>query len=117
KDLFIAVGGHSQAAGMSIAKENLAEIKAFLNREMEENFTGIIGKRSLTIDQTINLEQMTEQLVADVQKFAPFGMSNEKPLFHLEARPVQVRKLGQDQRHLKLQFKHDNQFVEAIGFR
>src|SRR5699024_1435627 len=117
KDLFMAVGGHSQAAGMSIAKEKHAEMKCFLNREMEENFTGIIGKRALTIDQTITLEQMTEQLVADVQKFAPFGMNNEKPLFHLKARPVQVRKLGQDQRHLKLQFKNGDQFVEAIGFR
>lgn len=117
KDLFSNFGGHSQAAGMSFPRENLAEIASFLNEQMKVHFTGTIGKRELTIDHTITIEQMTEELVYDIAKFAPFGMDNEKPLFHLEATPTDIRRLGQEQGHLKLQFRKSDGFVEAIGFR
>lgn len=117
KDLFTNFGGHSQAAGMSLPKENLRSITDFLNEQMNTNYSGIIGERELVIDHTITIDQMTEELVYDLRKFAPFGMENEKPLFLLEATPTQVRRLGQDQKHLKLQFRREHGFVEAIGFQ
>lgn len=116
RHLFTNFGGHSQAAGMSLPKENKAEIRAFLNEQMRTNYSGMIGRRELVVHHSITVEQMTEELVAEIAKFAPFGMDNERPLFHLEAVPTQVRKLGQEGRHLKLQFKQADRFVEGIGF-
>lgn len=117
KELFTNFGGHSQAAGMTFPKENLESIKKALNLAMERDFTGEIGRASLRIHHTLTVEQMTEELVHEVDQLAPFGIGNERPLFHLKAVPADVRRLGQENRHLKLQFKHSNGFVEAIGFQ
>lgn len=116
-ELFTSFGGHSQAAGMSLQAENLNDIKAFLNEEMKTNFDGTIGEQTLAIDHTVTVEEMTEELIKDIQQFAPFGMENEKPLFYLEAIPSDIRQIGQDNRHLKLQFRLEDRFVEAIGFQ
>lgn len=117
KHMFTSFGGHSQAAGMTFPKDNLEKITANLIEQMEKNFTGTIGLPELTIDQTIHLDDMTEQLVYEIMSFAPFGIDNEKPLFHVAAKPTQVRQLGQDKQHLKLQFHHGDRIVEAIGFQ
>lgn len=116
KDLFTSFGGHSQAAGMTIPKENLSQIQSFLCRRMEEQYAHLIGNPILTIDQKISLDHMTIELVEQLVQFAPFGVGNEEPLFLLEATPTQIRQIGEDQRHLKLQFMNKNGIVEAIGF-
>lgn len=116
KHLFANFGGHSQAAGMTIAKENLGDIKTFLQNRIKERYMHLIGKPVLTIDHKISLADMIVDNVNELMQFAPFGLENEEPLFLLEAIPTQIRQIGQDNRHLKLQFSHNNGIVEAIGF-
>jgi single-stranded-DNA-specific exonuclease len=116
KHLFANFGGHSQAAGMTIAKENLGDIKTFLQNRIKERYMHLIGKPVLTIDHKISLADMIVDNVNELMQFAPFGLENEEPLFLLEAIPTQIRQIGQDNRHLKLQFSHSNGIVEAIGF-
>src|SRR5699024_10858275 len=65
----------------------------------------------------ITLEQMTEGLVDQLSDFAPFGIGNEEPIFLVHDKPTQIRQIGQQQNHLKLQFKTDHQIVDAIGFQ
>lgn len=116
KELFSNFGGHSQAAGMSLPLEHLTELTVSLNKTMEAIFEGRIGEQQLFIEHAITLEQMTETFIDQIEQFAPFGMENEQPLFHLEAVPTQIRRIGKDDRHLKLQFRNGDQIVEAIGF-
>lgn len=117
RSLFTKFGGHSQAAGMSFPKENFSDIHAFLEERMETNFSGVIGKKEIEIDIALSLEEINETLVHEIEQLAPFGVENERPTFYLEGIPSQVRQIGQDQRHLKLQFQQGNQRIEAIGFQ
>lgn len=116
KDLFTSFGGHSQAAGMSLSKENLEALKQFLNKRVEEKYHHLLGKPVLKVDHPISLKHMTTEFVHRLASFKPFGVGNEQPLVLLEATPQQIRRIGADGQHLKLQFYQHGEMVEAIGF-
>ncbi|MBO1003419.1 single-stranded-DNA-specific exonuclease RecJ [Pseudogracilibacillus auburnensis] len=116
-DLFTNFGGHSQAAGMTFPLEHLEQIKTILNEKIFEQLSPDDFKQEIQISQSIAITQMTEELVQQINMFAPFGMKNEEPVFHLKKIPTQLRQIGQDKNHLKLQFKQKDIVVDAIGFR
>lgn len=115
-DLFTKFGGHSQAAGMTFPFANLEEIKAQLNEKVfaqvaEEDF-----KKEIQVSASLSPNQITEELVQQIAMFAPFGMQNEEPVFHLKAIPNQVRQIGQENKHLKMQFMDQDKQMDALGF-
>src|SRR5699024_10065598 len=48
---------------------------------------------------------------------APFGMGNKEPVFHFKGIPSQMRQLGQNKQHLKLQFREEKNAFDVIGFQ
>lgn len=115
--LFTSFGGHSQAAGLTFPFENLTEIKASLNEQIRTQLSKDEMKQEIVITKEVTLEEMTEKLVDQMNDFAPFGMGNREPVFLLKATPTQIRQIGQEQNHLKLQFKAKGHLIDAIGFR
>lgn len=115
--LFTSFGGHSQAAGLTFPFENLTEIKASLNEQIRTQLSKDEMKQEIVITKEVTLEEMTEKLVDQMNDFAPFGMGNREPVFLLKATPTQIRQIGQEQNHLKLQFKAKSHLIDAIGFR
>src|SRR5690625_2537031 len=115
--LFTNFGGHSQAAGMTFPFENLSDIKTAFNEQIREQLTSEELRQEIMINQEITMDKMTEGLVGQINDFAPFGMGNKEPVFLLHATPSQIRQIGQQQNHLKLQFKDDHHLIDAIGFR
>lgn len=116
KHLFTSFGGHSQAAGLSFTAENFDDIKAHFMRACEEQLRADDFKPEIVVSQQLQVGQISEKLVKNVNMLAPFGFGNEEPLFLIEAIPTQVRQIGQNNAHLKLQFYHDENMIEAIGF-
>src|SRR5699024_12316398 len=43
-------------------------------------------------------------------------MDNPKPLFHLKAKPREIKQIGHLKNHLKFQFTDEKSMVEGIGF-
>lgn len=115
RHLFTAFGGHSQAAGMTFPYDNLEEIKTILNQQIFNQLTEEDFNQVIDISSTITMELMTEELVQKISSFAPFGMGNEEPNFHFRRKPDQIRLIGQDNKHLKLQYSGTSR-IEAIGF-
>src|SRR5699024_3946694 len=62
------------------------------------------------------VSEVNEQLVNTINKLAPFGMANPKPVFHIKETPFDVRQLGSLKNHLKIQFQSENARLEGIGF-
>src|SRR5699024_12125515 len=87
------------------------------NSQIRSRLTVEQFKQEIRITKEITLEQMTEGLVDQLSDFAPFGIGNEEPIFLVHDKPTQIRQIGQQQNHLKLQFKTDHQIVDAIGFQ
>lgn len=115
--LLTTFGGHSQAAGLSFPIENYNDVKTAFNNQIRSQLTEEQYKQEILITKELTLEQMTERLVDQISDLAPFGMGNEEPKFLLHNIPTQIRQIGQQQNHLKLQFKMGQQIVDAIGFQ
>ncbi len=116
RDLFTQFGGHSQAAGMTFPIENLEIIRTELNRLIKEQLTEEDFKQVIEISQTVSITDITEKVVDEINRLAPFGIGNPKPVFHLKEVPTDLRQIGSLKNHLKLQFKQDDSQIEGIGF-
>src|SRR5699024_9922928 len=114
KDEFIAFGGHSQAAGMTLNMAQLDTIWVFLNEQLKNQCTDDDYVQQLQISYALSPEQITEKLVTTVQQFAPFGMGNEKPLFHVTGFAQSTRTIGQNNNHLKIQLTNNQSFLDCI---
>ncbi len=83
KDYFIAYGWHQQAAGFSIKKEKFGEFKTKIINELnKKDFSK--HKKQIKVDKVIKLEELGFNFLKEVNKYKPFWIGNEKPLFMVE---------------------------------
>lgn len=119
-DLLEQFGGHKYAAGLTIKKENL---EAFTQR-FEEVVSGSISEEMLlpeiTIDLEIEIDQIDFKTYRIIQQMAPFGPSNNRPVFMSKGviDNGRGRLIGQDQTHLKLAITRplQSKVLDGIGF-
>lgn len=117
RDLFMAFGGHKQAAGMTIAVENVPALKQAMLDYISENAIDMSGKSPLELAGSCDLDQLSLETLNALAKLAPFGMGNPKPHFLVENYQVlQSRSMGKENSHLKLKIVQEKQQVEAVYF-
>lgn len=117
KDIFVAFGGHSGAAGMTLPVENLASLSEILSSYIVENQQDQAGKSSLTIDEELDLTTLDLDKVKSFERLAPFGMDHAKPVFYLRDFQVETaRTMGQDNAHLKLRIQKEGVSVDVVAF-
>ena len=70
------------------------------------------------IDAVISLDDIHIENFNTIEKLAPFGMSNPRPVFKLpKIKIVSVKEFGKDKNHLELIFNNTkNRPVKAISF-
>ena len=79
KDLFQKFGGHKMAAGLSLPKEKIGELRKRLNENCtltEKDF-----EPDVHIDIALPLSYVSEGLIQEMELLAPFGTGNPKPVF------------------------------------
>ncbi len=120
-------GGHRLAAGFSVSEDKLEEIKKGLIKRAEKD----LGKEKLMpkleIGVEIELSDLNLSLYQEMEKFAPFGIGNPRPIF--ATRQVEItdaRLVGKEKQHLKLTINHKQSLMlrnkssiikfDAIGF-
>ncbi|MDW7674514.1 MAG: single-stranded-DNA-specific exonuclease C-terminal domain-containing protein, partial [Bacillota bacterium] len=110
-------GGHQQAAGLSILKENIDEFREKIN----EIAAGILSDEDLSplikIDSEISLQEISMNLVNELELLAPFGVGNPRPT--MECTNINITswsKVGKEQNHLKITASQADAFREGIGF-
>ena len=81
KDLLITFGGHSQAAGLSLKKENFGELKKRLYAYASKHLKPEDFEQRLMIDSPALLSDFTKKFVDDLEYLEPFGHQNPEPLF------------------------------------
>ncbi len=116
RSLFTHFGGHAQAAGMTLPIEQIEAVREQLSERAEESLTAEDFYPNLFIDFTVDVDDVTMELLQEMDSLAPFGMGNPKPLFHISAKPDNLKQIGAEKNHLKFQFKKDKSIVDVIGF-
>ncbi len=113
-DLLETHGGHAQAAGFSIRRENL---EAFRDRMIEVAGRDAIAEPDpLQVEAALDLAEVDRDFVGWVERLGPFGPGNPEPLFggqklELAEDPSIV---GAD--HLRLVFRAGRGRMKAIAF-
>ena len=78
-DLFLKFGGHPMAAGFSLERGRIGEMRRRLNENC--TLTGQELTEKVTIDVPMPIDYISERLVEELPLLEPFGKGNEKPLF------------------------------------
>ncbi len=117
RELFIAFGGHKQAAGMTLTVENVPLIKQAMIDFISENQLDMSGKSELRLAASCMLEEISLDSLRALARLAPFGMDNPKPHFLLEDfKVVQSRSMGKENTHLKLKLEQNQRQIDAVYF-
>lgn len=79
QDLFLKFGGHPMAAGFSLEKERIDEMRHRLNENC--TLSAEDQMEHVSIDVPMPIDYISERLVNELSILEPFGKSNEKPIF------------------------------------
>ncbi|UFS70530.1 single-stranded-DNA-specific exonuclease RecJ [Geomonas sp. RF6] len=114
-DHLLRFGGHSHAAGLSIAEEELDRFAL----SFDEAAARVLDEEALTpqtlYDAELSAAAIDEDLPGLLARMKPFGMGNPEPLFLLrEARVVDRRPIRGG--HLKLTLSSGGRRFDAVGF-
>lgn len=116
-ELFVAFGGHSGAAGMTLLVEQLPALKAVLSEALAEQTIDLSQKPSLPVVGQLSLSELSLDTIKSLNKLAPFGMDNRKPVFLLKGIKVtQARTMGQGGAHLKLKVQEGETAYDVVAF-
>jgi single-stranded-DNA-specific exonuclease len=117
-DLLERFGGHSAAAGFSVANESLEALEERLKNIAEEQLTGRDIRPSITLDAVVNFTDLTWQLQEFIERIEPCGEGNPVPQFATaDVKVLGKRKVGKNETHLKLTLEQGGRVFDAIAFR
>ncbi len=119
-DLLETFGGHQQAAGLTLRTERLEEFAERFSQIVRERTAPEDGVPALELDGRVGLSDLTLETMRALERMAPFGPGNARPVYAAERLQVVggIRAVGREGRHLKIEL-HDpasGQSAEAIGF-
>ena len=109
-------GGHSMAIGLSIKKENLLKLQKKMEIITDEsNFQEL--KPTIIIEDTVNIDEVTKEMVQSLSLLEPIGEANKMPIFEFKNMKINSIRSLSDGKHLKLSLKtNKNTYIDAIGF-
>ena len=110
-------GGHAMAAGVTVRKDALAPLRAFLEATLGADVEAARRTNGLFIDGAVSAAGADPELVALLERAGPFGSGNPEPLIALPAHTIAyAEEVGQA--HIRVRLKSaDGAFVGGIAFR
>lgn len=108
-------GGHTHAAGVRLEAANVAGFKEEFNKIVSATLKNIDREDSVLIDAELSSEDVTEDLIEELEMMEPFGEGNPEPVFCMRDMKVAgARIVGE--KHLKLRMTDNMMVLNAIGF-
>ena len=115
--ILLNFGGHPMAAGLSIKEEDIPLLREKLNKLADEWLTDDDLMPIEKIETVCNLNDINIELINQIEKMQPFGIGNPSPKFLIEkAQVLDIRAIGNNNQHLKINLKDQNQLLESIAF-
>jgi len=116
EDDLIRYGGHKYAAGLSIAPEKIDSFKKKLNTVSSKMLSDEDLVPKLNIDAEIEVETINQDLVNVLERFAPFGPQNMRPVFVSYSNEIVGSPHIVGKKHLKFKTRKGDRVVDCIGF-
>ncbi len=116
EDVLESFGGHKYAAGLSILPEYLEQFEQRLDAYVKENTTPEQLIPPLKVEYKLELYEINDNLIEWLEKFAPFGPGNMRPIFFTRNVMVVGYPYLVGRNHLKMKVKKDGCVLDLIGF-
>lgn len=117
KTPFLGLGGHEQAAGFSIAKNDVENMIEELELLGDKTISEDLLVQSHWADMLLPLSSTSMALAKLLHTLEPYGMGSPKPKFLLEnLTVVEDRRLGSEGKHRKLTVEQDGVTRELMLF-
>ena len=113
--MFLAFGGHTGAAGMTLRKSKLEVFSSAFETEVS-NCLEAPPIPQVWTDGELKVDQLTADTIAELNKLQPFGRGFEAPTFAGLFLVQSLRVVGADGRHLQLWLDLDGQVFKGIWF-
>lgn len=117
RDILPAFGGHPMAAGMTLAMEDVDDLRERLHEQAmvcltEEDLIPI-----LEIDVPVDVSEIDVSAIEAVRTLAPYGVGFTKPMYGIPKTSIQsMRKIGANEDHVKMELGDGKHTLDAIGF-
>lgn len=105
RDLLMNFGGHTYAAGLTLKWKDVEEFRHRFQGYVDQHIQSEQTEAVLNIDGMVDFKDINKRLYNDIKKFAPFGPSNQKPVFAtFGVYDYGTSKVvGREQEHIKLE--------------
>jgi len=115
--LLVKGGGHAMAAGITVERAKLGELRAFFEQRAAADVFRLQDEESLKIDGALAAEGATLNLVDALEKAGPFGAGHVPPVFVLPRhRIADARLVGSA--HIRIDLRSESGGkVQAMAFR
>jgi single-stranded-DNA-specific exonuclease len=110
-------GGHAMAAGITVQRAKLGELRAFFEERAANEVARLRDEESLLIDAALSAEGATQKLLDALEQAGPFGSGYPPPMFVLPRHQLRdIRPVGST--HLRLDLRSDaGGSIQAMAFR
>ena len=110
-------GGHRQAAGLTLAPENLGAFRAAMDAWLAANVDAFAYVPAESYDTEIDFGSVGPGLIHALEALQPTGFGNPAPVFRAVCQVVDARAVGAGGAHLKLTLAQGGHRLNGIAFR
>jgi len=110
-------GGHKAAAGLAVEMDKIDEFRAAFLSHVEEVTSEEDRIKTYTADTTVNLEDIDLAFLGSLDKLAPFGEANRRPVFGCKGlRVTRAKTMGADKSHLSFEVSAGGKSKKVVAF-
>jgi len=116
-EVFDRFGGHRQAAGFALPADRIGELRRRLNEYAARHLAPEDLVAELELDAEISLRDLAPETLRELERLAPHGYGNPRPVFCSRGVRLQGRPRLLKEKHLKMQVSQEGRAAEVIGWR
>lgn len=116
-DLFERYGGHRQAAGLTMGAGRVVELRRRLAAHANDVLAPEDLRPRLNVDAPLRLDEISPETVAGIDRLAPFGNGNPKPVFESAGVEVARGPARLKERHLTMTVRQGGRVFRALAWR
>ena len=109
-------GGHRQAAGLTLSRENLAPFVEALEAHLRAQAPAEAYIPALEYDLDVSLGDLDAFSVASLEAMQPTGLGNPAPVLRARALVEDVRRVGRDGAHLRMRARDGSGACTGVMF-
>ncbi|GAB4362126.1 MAG: single-stranded-DNA-specific exonuclease RecJ [Oricola sp.] len=115
--LLVKGGGHAMAAGITVERPKLGDLRAYFEEKAASAVTSILDNETQPIDAALTARGASTGLIGEIEKAGPYGPGNPEPVFVLPGHRIASSAVVGNG-HLKLRLMaEDRSQLDAIAFR